>query len=237
MRVLIVEDDRAVGSVLRDLLEELGHQSDLVLTAEAGLDWLQRERPDLILLDFRLPGMSGLDFLQHPQVRESRIPVVVVSGIASEVQAEECLRVGALEFVHKPIAFEHLERILTSLAARGRTGDVERPGRFGERRRALRARVTLPVRIRDREGAAIETLSVDLSARGVKLRSAGPALPVATVELAFTPPGTDERFEIPSLLVRVDIDGYVFHFANLTEAQLERLTLLVRRLAASPRRS
>src|SRR5207249_11992640 len=67
----------------------------------------------------------------------------------------------------------------------------------------------------------------------IKVRSAGQARPVATVELSFTPPGDGERFEVASLLVRVDMDGYVFHFANLTQDQLERLTLLVRRLASS----
>jgi len=56
MRVLIVEDDRSVGSVLQDFLLELGHESELVLSAEGALDRLDQNRPDLILLDFRLPG-------------------------------------------------------------------------------------------------------------------------------------------------------------------------------------
>src|SRR2546426_1949357 len=97
MRVLIVEDDRSVGSVLQDFLLELGHESELVLSAEGALDRLDQNRPDLILLDFRLPGMNGLDFLQRPRVRDSRIPVIVVSGIASELQAEACLRLGRSE--------------------------------------------------------------------------------------------------------------------------------------------
>ena len=91
------------------------------------------------------------------------------------------------------------------------------------------------MRIRDAHGGEWETTSVDLSAGGIKIRSAGEVHPVATVELSFAPPGAGERFEVASLLVRVDVDGYVFHFANLTQDQLERLTLLVRRLAASSR--
>src|SRR5437870_6232189 len=76
MRVLIVEDDRSVGTVLQDFLFELGHESELVLSAEGALDRLQQNRPDLVLLDFRLPGMNGLDFLHERQVRDSRIPVI-----------------------------------------------------------------------------------------------------------------------------------------------------------------
>ena len=68
MRVLIVEDDRSVGSVLQDFLLELGHESELVLSAEGALDRLHQNRPDLILLDFRLPGINGLDFLQRQRL-------------------------------------------------------------------------------------------------------------------------------------------------------------------------
>ena len=233
MRVLIVEDDRSVGSVLQDFLLELGHESELVLSAEGALDRLQQNRPDLILLDFRLPGMNGLDFLQREQVRDSRIPVIVVSGIASEVQVDACLRLGAIEFVAKPIAFEHLQRILQSLEPQVLARDVVTARQTTDRRRTPRARVALPVRVRDANGSEWQTTSVDLSAGAIKVRSAGQARPAATVELSFTPPGVGERFDVSSLLVRVDMDGYVFHFANLTQDQLERLTLLVRRLAAS----
>ncbi|OLB00968.1 MAG: hypothetical protein AUH09_02570 [Candidatus Rokubacteria bacterium 13_2_20CM_70_12] len=235
MRVLIVEDDRSVGSVLQDFLLELGHESELVLSAEGALDRLDQNRPDLILLDFRLPGMNGLDFLQRPRVRDSRIPVIVVSGIASELQAEACLRLGAIEFVAKPIAFEHLQRILQSLEPQVLAREIATARRATDRRRTPRARIALPVRVRDAHGGEWETTSVDLSAGGIKIRSAGEVHPVATVELSFAPPGAGERFEVASLLVRVDVDGYVFHFANLTQDQLERLTLLVRRLAASSR--
>jgi len=235
MRVLIVEDDRSVGSVLQDFLLELGHESELVLSAEGALDRLDQNRPDLILLDFRLPGMNGLDFLQRPRVRDSRIPVIVVSGIASELQAEACLRLGAIEFVAKPIAFEHLQRILQSLEPQVLAREIATARRTTDRRRTPRARIALPVRVRDAHGGEWETTSVDLSAGGIKIRSAGEVHPVATVELSFAPPGAGERFEVASLLVRVDVDGYVFHFANLTQDQLERLTLLVRRLAASSR--
>jgi len=233
MRVLIVEDDRSVGSVLQDFLLELGHESELVLSAEGALDRLHQNRPDLILLDFRLPGMNGLDFLRHQQVKDSRIPVIVVSGIASEVQVDACLQLGAIEFVAKPIAFEHLQRILHSLEPQVLAREIATARRASDRRRTPRARVALPVRVRDARGSEWETTSVDLSAGGIKVRQAGVTRPVATVELSFTPPGADERFQVSSLLVRVDLDGYVFHFANLTQVQLERLTLLVRRLAAS----
>lgn len=235
MRVLIVEDDRSVGSVFQDLLFELGHESELVLSAEGALDRIHQNRPDLILLDFRLHGMNGLDFLQEQQVKDSRIPVIVVSGMASEGQIDACLRLGAIEFVAKPVALEHLQRIIQFLEPQVLAREMATASRSAERRRTPRARVALPVRVRDVRGSEWETTSVDLSAGGIKVSSAGQGHSVATVELTFTPPDGDEPFEVSSLLVRVDLDGSVFRFANLTQDQLERLTLLVRRLAASSR--
>jgi hypothetical protein len=66
-----------------------------------------------VLLDIHLPGMSGLDFLRL--VQTSRIPVVAISGVVTEDQARECLRLGAIDFVQKPVPFEHLKEILACL--------------------------------------------------------------------------------------------------------------------------
>ncbi len=112
MRVLVVEDDPTVGEVLRDLCNELGHDAQTVLTAEDAVVKLQERRPDLILLDFRLPRMSGLDFLRLPLVRDAGVPIIVVSGIATETQAQECLALGAVEFLAKPVPLDQLQRLL-----------------------------------------------------------------------------------------------------------------------------
>ncbi len=69
LRVLIVEDEQAVRDVFREFLAGLGHEAITAATAEDALEKLASERPDVILLDVRLPGMSGLDFLALPAVR------------------------------------------------------------------------------------------------------------------------------------------------------------------------
>jgi len=73
------------------------------------------ERPDAIIVDVNLPGMSGIEFLQLRPIRESGVPVVAVSGVATESQARECLRLGAVDFVGKPLPFERLQEVLTYL--------------------------------------------------------------------------------------------------------------------------
>ncbi len=236
MRVLIVEDDAVVGEVLQDFLSGLGHEPELVPSAEEALLRLQQRRPpELVLLDFRLPRMSGLDFLKLPLVRDSRIPIIVVSGIATEDEAGECLRRGAVDFVAKPIPFDHLQRLVEVLEPQVRVETVAPAGHPVERRQAPRARVALPVEIRPDSERGWATTSVDLSVEGMKVRAGPVPRPGPTARLSFVAPDDDDRLEIDSVLIRVDLDGYVFYFLNLTEAHFERLRRLVVRLAARQR--
>ena len=227
MRVLIVEDDPNVGAVLRELCLRLGYRAETVRSAEDALARLQGDRPDLILLDVRLPGMSGLDFLRIPVVQEAAVPIIVMSGDTTESQAQECLQLGAVQVLAKPVPFDRLQRLLEWF---------ERPApRPVERRRTPRVRVALPVRVHAQDGAEWETTSVDLSAEAMKVRvrSAAPARAGSTVTLSFEAPNGDQRVEAVSLMIRADVDGYVFYFLNLTEDHFERLTYLMRRLTGS----
>ena len=231
MRVLIVEDDGAVGELLQIFVRGLGHETELVSSAEAALQRLRAPRPDLVLLDLRLPGMSGLDFLQLRPVQDSRVPIVVISGVATQHEAQMCLRLGALDFVPKPVPLEHLRAILKHFEPHVLAQTRELAGRPVDRRRSPRVPVTLPVRVRDYHGHEWETTSVNLSPTSMKVRASGSPQPGPAVELSFTPPG-DEPVQVVSVLIRINLDGYVFYFTNLTEAQLDRLTRLIRRLTA-----
>src|SRR3990172_321278 len=115
MRILVVEDETDLGDVFRDFLLELGHQPLVVRSAEAALGKLATERPDAIILDIHLPGMSGLDFLQLRPVRELGVPIVAVSGVVTESQARECLRLGAADFVGNPLPLALLQEALSFL--------------------------------------------------------------------------------------------------------------------------
>src|SRR5262245_63354787 len=138
MRILIVEDDERLAEIFRDFSGELGYQPTVVGSAESALESLTTARPDTILLDVRLPGMSGVEFLSLSAVRDSEVPVVVVSGVATEVEARACLKLGALDFIRKPVTLERLGQVLSYLGpfALSRPHRGERPL---ERRPAARA--------------------------------------------------------------------------------------------------
>jgi len=231
MRVLVVEDDPLVCDLLREFLVGLRHEPRIVHTAEAALDTLQIERPDVVLLDIRLPGMSGLDFLRLPAVRELRAPILVVSGDVTESQAQESLRLGAFDFVGKPLPLRRLEELLGCL---GPSAAMRRPqpGSHGPRRRAPRAPLVLPVKVRESTGAEWEATSINLSASGIKVRPSGPVEPGPAARLAITLPDGVTRLEVVSVLVRADVDGYAFYFQSPSDDQLGRLRQLVERARA-----
>jgi CheY-like chemotaxis protein len=229
MRVLVVEDEGALGDVFRDFLAEMGHDATVVPSAEAALGSLEHQRPDAIILDIHLPGMSGLDFLQLRPVREAGLPIVAISGVATETQARECLRLGALDFVGKPVPLQRLNEVLTFLEphalTRRRAQSAQR-----ERRRGPRAEIGFPVRIVEYKGTAWDGVCAELSATGMKVRSGATLSEGTAVKLLFTPPDGASPVEVISLVVRVDRDATAFSFVHLANAEARRLGELVQRL-------
>jgi CheY-like chemotaxis protein len=230
MRVLVVEDEPDVGGVFRDFLLELGHEPLLVRSAEAALRTLETHRPDAIILDVNLPGLSGLDFLQLRPVRESGLPIVAVSGVATEGQARECLRLGAMDFVGKPIAIERLGEVLAYIEPHALHRQLASVGRGPERRRAARTRVTFPVQLTSYDGNEAEGWAVDLSPFGIRVRTAVAIAHGSAAKLSFTPPDGQGPMLVTSLLVRVDGEGHAFYFVNLTTDDFQRLTDYAQRL-------
>src|SRR5712671_5347109 len=165
MRVLVIDDDHAVCEVFGEFLHEIGHEPLIRHNAETALDTLRAERPDAVLLDMCLPGMSGLDFLKHDMVRDLRVPILVISGRATESQAQECLRAGAFDFIGKPVALRRLQEALACFETTAKTPRKPKVDEAdSDRRRAPRAMLSLPVQIREQSGDVWESTSVNLSA-------------------------------------------------------------------------
>src|SRR2546428_738219 len=175
MRVLVVEDDPLLCDVLRDFLRELGHEPVVTHCAEDALTSMGLELPDAVLLDIYLPGISGLDFLQLQTTRESRIPIVAISGMAAESQARECVQLGAVDFLPKPVELERLREVLTCLEPHA--GRPSPSAHRNERRRAPRAAGAGPVRVVEQGGTGGVADSAGLGPAGVKLRSRRPGNP------------------------------------------------------------
>jgi two-component system, LytTR family, response regulator len=124
IRTLIVDDEPVARQVLRD---ELGTFEDVEILGEAAngveaLSEIARLRPDLVLLDLEMPGMSGFDVIQR--LPETALPVVVIVT-AYDRHAIRAFEAGALDYLLKPVKRERLEKALERARdLRGKTGAV-----------------------------------------------------------------------------------------------------------------
>ncbi len=230
MRILIVEDEKAVREVFRDLVAGLGHTPLPAESAERALEKLRSDRPDAVLLDVRLPGMSGLSFLDHPAVRASGLPVVVVSGASSEDEARACLQLGALDYIRKPLTLDRLSAVLEILRPYAHSPHRVGAPRRLERRPARRAPIKLAVRLVPDRGDAWTGTCVQISATGMKVHTNARLKPGRVVRVEFTPPDGGPPIAAGALVIRVDKDGVAFWFMDLLSQETQRLTALVERL-------
>ena len=123
-KVLIVEDDRAICSFMRRVLEANGYESIIVGTGREALSMLTSHCPDVVILDLGLPDMDGMDVLT--QLRAwSLMPVVVVSARTDEREKVRALDAGADDYITKPFEMmELLARVESVLRRTGRKNSV-----------------------------------------------------------------------------------------------------------------
>jgi DNA-binding response OmpR family regulator len=115
--VLIVEDDKATGDLLATAInDERGYEAVSVETADAALDAMALSDPDLLLLDIRLPGMSGLELYDRVRAdaRFRSLPVVFETGSGRE-HAQDLRDRGIATYVKKPFDLEELVRFVKRL--------------------------------------------------------------------------------------------------------------------------
>ncbi len=133
MKILVVEDDRTVGPYVVRGLAEQGFQVDLVADGDDALAAATHSAYDLVVLDLRLPGMSGFDVLRTLRDRGNTAPVLVLTAQDAVDFKVQALRAGADDYVTKPFAFEELLARVEALGRRPkqlapravRVGDLE----------------------------------------------------------------------------------------------------------------
>jgi two-component system nitrogen regulation response regulator NtrX len=111
-RILVIDDEAAIRDSLRMTLEYEGYEFVGAATGQEGLALAERETPDLVILDVKMPGMDGIEVLDRLRSMNEALPVVVISGHGTIGTAVEATKKGAFDFIEKPFASE---RVLVSL--------------------------------------------------------------------------------------------------------------------------
>lgn len=111
-RILVIDDELAIRNSLRMTLEYEGYDVIGAATGQEGIALFEREAPDLVLLDVKMPGMDGIEVLDRLHAMNDALPIVVVSGHGTISTAVEATKKGAFDFIEKPFASD---RVLVSL--------------------------------------------------------------------------------------------------------------------------
>jgi two-component system nitrogen regulation response regulator NtrX len=106
-RILIVDDEPGIRQSLKGVLEDEGFTVDAVSSGEECLKRLDLIAYDLVLLDIWLPGIDGIETLKHIREKSPSTPIVMISGHATIATAVSATKLGAYDFIEKPLSLEH----------------------------------------------------------------------------------------------------------------------------------
>jgi two-component system, OmpR family, response regulator len=118
MRILLIEDDKVIGSAVREQIEADGHSVDWAQRLDAAGDALAGAKYDLLLLDLMLPDGRGIPFLKTLRARGSTVPVIILTALDQISDRIEGLNAGADDYLVKPFDLAELSARIGSVARR-----------------------------------------------------------------------------------------------------------------------
>lgn len=193
--VFVVDDDEAVRSALKLLLKSVGLTATALPTAQQFLATYDPLQPGCLVLDVRMPGMSGLELQEHLNLKGAVIPVIFITGHGDVPMAVEAMQQGAFDFLQKPFRDQDLiDRIQKALAK-----DKQNRAELGERSRNRERFESLTPRER-------EVLALVASGKPNKVMAGDLGLSQRTVEIHRA--RVMEKMGVSSLaqLVRIVMD-------------------------------
>jgi two-component system nitrogen regulation response regulator NtrX len=107
-RILVIDDEAAIRESLRMILEYEEYAFVGASSGQEGLAVVQRDRPDLVLLDIKMPGMDGMEVLRKLRALDETLPVVMISGHGTTSTAVDAIKSGAIDFLDKPLSSERV---------------------------------------------------------------------------------------------------------------------------------
>jgi two-component system response regulator FixJ len=133
--VFIVDDDEAVRNSLRLLLKSVGLAAVALPTAQDFLSKYDPKQPGCLILDVRMPGMSGLELQEQLNVRGAMIPVIFITGHGDIPMAVEAMQQGAFDFLQKPFRDQDLIDRIQRALTKDQTNRAELKEKSGVRER------------------------------------------------------------------------------------------------------
>ncbi len=109
MKLLIVDDEVEICDFLKSFFEERSFDVRTASSGQAALEVVDQFKPQVILLDIKMPGMDGIQVLGSVKKKYPKTKVIMVTALETRDKIEECLRLGADNYITKPLSLEYLE--------------------------------------------------------------------------------------------------------------------------------
>ncbi len=124
-RVLVVDDHQRARESVADVLRHAGHYVACCSSAVEAVKLLETESFDVVITDLQMPGMSGLEFIQHLYRRQLGVQTVMVTAHATVASAVEAMRYGAFDYLEKPFDVDQLEKLVARAVGHGQLLDQQ----------------------------------------------------------------------------------------------------------------
>src|SRR5437879_9622202 len=180
--VLVVDDEEGIRQALTRFLTRLGYQVRAAANAAEALEHLASSHPQVMLCDIRMPGTSGIELLPKVLAQDADLAILMLTAIDEPRTAIECLKLGAFDYLIKPVDLEELEVSLQS-SLRRRQLEVDRRGL----EQWLAREVAVRTRELEERTAAIAAVAFDAIAAARDWSGAAGAIERLAVELGMTP--------------------------------------------------
>ncbi|HDZ26409.1 MAG TPA: sigma-54-dependent Fis family transcriptional regulator [Candidatus Aminicenantes bacterium] len=111
-KILVIDDEPDIGWLFSKILSEEGYKVLISLNGEEGISKIKKEKPDLVFLDLKLPGMDGMEILQEIRTFNKDLLVIVLTAYETVKTAVEAMKLGAVDYLSKPV---NIDRIKTTI--------------------------------------------------------------------------------------------------------------------------
>ncbi len=119
-KILIIDDAKFTRTMLKKMINELGHEILEAANGREGLDMICNEQPDIVLCDIHMPEMDGMELLKILNETHTNVSVIVVSADIQDETKEKCIDLGASEVINKPPIKENLLSAINNLLNKGK---------------------------------------------------------------------------------------------------------------------
>lgn len=108
IKILLVDDEQEFVETLSERIRMREHDSDVALNGEQALKKMDDDLPDVVVLDLKMPGMDGMEVLRRIRKAYPKVQVIMLTGHGSEKDEEEARKLGAFEYLQKPVEIDTL---------------------------------------------------------------------------------------------------------------------------------